>query len=72
MTTFEMPKVLMLVCPCCQRRISEAGWNGLPWLQYAGVSRGPGVLFAVEVRRCICTAAIAREVVVPAVREERT
>jgi hypothetical protein len=45
--------------------MSEAGWQCLPWLQYAGVVRGLGELRAVEVRRCVCTAAIAREVSVP-------
>lgn len=52
-------------CPHCQRELDEAGWQCLPWLQFAGAIRSGRLWVAVEVRRCNCSNPVGREVALP-------
>jgi hypothetical protein len=52
-------------CPHCQRVLDDAGWQCLPWLQFAGAIRSGRLWVAVEVRRCNCSNPVGREVALP-------
>jgi hypothetical protein len=52
-------------CPHCKRVLNDAGWQCLPWLQFAGAIRSGRLWVAVEVRRCNCSKPIGREVALP-------
>lgn len=54
-----------LRCPSCGRELLEHQWQSLPWVQFAGALRSGRQWVAVEVRQCVCTARIGREVVLP-------
>jgi hypothetical protein len=54
-------------CPTCGREHNEAAWQSLQWLQFAGAVRSGRLFVAVEVRRCVCTAPLCREAVLPMV-----
>lgn len=58
-------------CPTCSRELDEHQWQSLPWVQFLGQIRsGPGRSWlAFEVRQCVCTARICREVPLPVVAE---
>lgn len=54
-------------CGSCGRELLEHQWQSLPWVQFAGTIRSGRQWVAVEVRQCVCTARIGREVVLPMV-----